>query len=110
MQLGIEGAECAVIAIDGNAVAPFPLKAWFAGPATRLDLVDAQPGRRAARRSVDYFAPEPVPLARFAASGEPVRSDAFDPRRCDGAIPEPDLDRGGAAGLRLLRDRDRARQ
>jgi FtsP/CotA-like multicopper oxidase with cupredoxin domain len=94
MQLGMEGADCAVIAIDGNAVAPFPLKAWFAGPATRLDLVFRSPPEGAAARLVDYFAAKPVTLARFDAQGPALRSASFDPAPLKpSAIPEPDLGR-----------------
>src|SRR5690606_4142229 len=39
MEIGIEGAEAAVVAIDGLACPPFPLRSWRMGPAMRADLV-----------------------------------------------------------------------
>jgi FtsP/CotA-like multicopper oxidase with cupredoxin domain len=92
MQLGVKGAECAVIAIDGNPVTPFPLKAWFTAPASRLDLVVRTPPTGGVVQLVDYFAPKPVPLAHFVPEGEPLRSELFQPAALKPAvIPEPDL-------------------
>ena len=47
VEVGIEGAQAAVIAIDGNAVAPFPLETWRMGPAmpTRHSRARAETGR-----------------------------------------------------------------
>ena len=91
MQLGIEGAECAIVAIDGMPVSPFPLKAWFAGPAMRLDLAMRSPA--AGRATLyDYFEPEPVPLAHFRSDGSPKRSDSFNPLALKpNPLAEPDL-------------------
>ena len=92
MQLGIEGAECAIIAIDGMPVSPFPLKAWFTGPAMRLDLAMRSPAEGRATL-YDYFAPEPVPLAHFRSEGPPMRPRAFDPAGLKpNPIAEPDLE------------------
>jgi FtsP/CotA-like multicopper oxidase with cupredoxin domain len=92
MQLGVKGAECAVLAIDGNPVAPFPLKAWFTAPATRLDLVVRTPPAGSVVQLVDYFAPKPVPVAHFVSKGEPLRSGLFQPAALKpAAIPEPNL-------------------
>lgn len=82
-EVGIEGAEAAVIAIDGNAVAPFPLDTWRLGPAMRLDLLvraPAKPG--AAFRVIDYFAAEPWTLATYAVAAAPAlfpSRPSFDP-------------------------------
>ena len=38
MEIGIEGAEAAIIAVDGFAVGPLPLDSWRMGMAMRLDL------------------------------------------------------------------------
>ena len=91
MQLGIEGAECAIVAIDGMPVSPFPLKAWFAGPAMRLDLAMRSPA--AGRATLyDYFEPEPVPLAHFRSDRSPKRSDSFNPLALKpNPLAEPDL-------------------
>jgi FtsP/CotA-like multicopper oxidase with cupredoxin domain len=74
-------------------VTPFPLKAWFACPATRLDVAMRSPQPGGTATLFDYFAPEPVPLARFAAAGSPLRSQPFDPAPLKAnPIPEPKLD------------------
>jgi FtsP/CotA-like multicopper oxidase with cupredoxin domain len=92
MQLGIEGAECHVAAIDGMPITPFPLEAWFAGPAGRIDVVMRSPGAGGEARLVDYFAPKPVPLARFRAEGSAIRTGAFRPAPLrPPSLPEPDL-------------------
>jgi FtsP/CotA-like multicopper oxidase with cupredoxin domain len=92
LEVGLEGAEAAVIAVDGNAVTPFPLESWRLGSAMRIDLVVRTPaaGRTATLR--DYRVAEPYPLAVFAAEGEPVRKASFDPAPlARPRIPEPDL-------------------
>jgi FtsP/CotA-like multicopper oxidase with cupredoxin domain len=94
MQLGVEGADCAVVAVDGNAVLPFPLKAWFTGPAMRLDIVMRSPAPGGSATLYDYFAPEPVPLAHLAAEGPALRQAAFAPAPLKAAaIAEPALDK-----------------
>ncbi|MYZ49263.1 multicopper oxidase family protein [Propylenella binzhouense] len=91
-QLGIEGAECAVVAVDGIAVPPFPLKAWRAGPAMRLDVVMRTPAPGGSATLYDYYAAEPVPLATFCTEGPPLRSRDFDPAPLRAAIiPEPGM-------------------
>lgn len=90
--LSFEGMEAAVVAIDGNPVAPFPLKEWRLGPAMRLDVVVRAPKTGAEGRLVDYFSAKPVVLATFAGEGEAKPASAFDPApltRSD--IPEPKL-------------------
>jgi len=65
-EIGIEGAKARVIAIDGNAVAPFALESWKFGPGMRLDLaIEASEARL-----VDYFAAEPVLLATLTGGGK----------------------------------------
>jgi FtsP/CotA-like multicopper oxidase with cupredoxin domain len=92
MQVGIEGAEAALVAVDGIALPPVPLKAWRLGPAMRIDLVVRAPADSETARLVDYFAPKPVPLARLTGRGEPRRMAAFDPAPLRaGRIAEPDL-------------------
>ncbi|SER15143.1 Multicopper oxidase with three cupredoxin domains (includes cell division protein FtsP and spore coat protein CotA) [Faunimonas pinastri] len=93
MMAGIEGAEAFVIAIDGNAVEPFPLKTWQMGPAMRIDVAMRSPADGKVARLVDYFAPEPVPLAHFAAHGADRRTGALAPAPLIASpIPVPDLD------------------
>jgi FtsP/CotA-like multicopper oxidase with cupredoxin domain len=92
MQIGIEGAEAAIIAIDGIAVPPFPLRSWSMGPAMRIDLVLRAPPAGGIARLVDRSTPDRVQLAHFAGRGEPRRNRHFDPAPLRAAtIPEPDL-------------------
>ena len=93
MEIGVEGAEAAIVAIDGIALPPLPLKSWRLGPAMRADIVFRAPADGMTVRLVDYFAPEPVPLARLTGRGEPRRTKPFDPAPLrSGRIPAPDLD------------------
>jgi FtsP/CotA-like multicopper oxidase with cupredoxin domain len=93
MEVGIEGAEAAIVAIDGIALPPVPLKSWRFGPAMRLDLVVRAPADGETVRLVDYFAAEPVPLARLTGTGDARRGGDFDPAPLRaGRIPEPDPD------------------
>ena len=70
MEVGFEGAEAALIAIDGNAVPPMPLQSWRMGPAMRIDVALRAPRGRRTVRLLDYFAAEPVELARLDARGD----------------------------------------
>ena len=79
MEVGFEGADAALIAIDGNAVTPMPLKSWRMGPAMRIDVAMRAPAAGGTVRLLDYFAAEPVELARFEARGEGLARPAFDP-------------------------------
>ena len=54
--LGIGGAMASVIAIDGNAIAPFALETWRLGPAMRLDLALRTPDDGGEITLTDYFA------------------------------------------------------
>lgn len=92
MQIGVEDADAAIVAIDGIAVPPFPLSRWSMGPAMRIDLVlrAPQPGRIA--RLVDHSTPDRVELAHFVGSGVARRNSSFDPAPLRaGWIAEPDL-------------------
>lgn len=98
LEAGVEGAEAAILAIDGNSIPPLPLDTWRMGPAMRLDLVLRTPAAGATARLVDYNVAEPFTLAEFAAEGEPLRSGPLRPRALiPSALPEPDL--GGARAL-----------
>ncbi len=92
MDLRLEGAEAAILAIDGVAVPPIPFAGWLLGPAMRLDLVMRSPpiGGRAAL--VDLGGDERTELAQLVSAGIDVRASGFDPRPLRAArIPEPDL-------------------
>ena len=59
----------------------------------RLDIVVRAPGDGGTARLVDYFAAEPVELARLKGKGESRRIGHFDPAPLRaGRIPAPDLD------------------
>jgi FtsP/CotA-like multicopper oxidase with cupredoxin domain len=91
-EIGVEGAEAAVVAIDGIACQPFPLRSWRMGPAMRADLIVRTPADGGVATLVDYFAPKPVPLARLVARGPARRQGPFDPAPlAAGRIAVPDL-------------------
>ncbi|WP_189987969.1 multicopper oxidase family protein [Thalassobaculum fulvum] len=92
-QVGVMGAEAAVIAVDGNAVSPFPLTAWRMGPAMRLDVAVRAPAPGSTATVVDYFAKDPVPLMTLVGDGEmPASPGDFDPAPLYApTLPEPDL-------------------
>ena len=79
MEVGFEGADAALLAIDGNAVAPLPLKSWRMGPAMRIDVVLRAPPAGRTVHLLDYFAAEPVELARFDAQGQGLARPTFAP-------------------------------
>jgi len=92
MEIAIDGAVAAVIAIDGIAVPPFPLSAWLLAPAMRVDIVVRAPADGAVAHLVDRGADPPLPLVRLVGAGLSRPSGAFDPRPLRaGRIPEPDL-------------------
>jgi FtsP/CotA-like multicopper oxidase with cupredoxin domain len=93
MEIGIEDAEAAIVALDGIALSPVPLKSWRLGPAMRLDVILRAPVEGRTAGLFDYFAPEPVSLARFVGKGAPRRNRDFDPAPLRaGRITEPDLE------------------
>ncbi|MGE0004014.1 MAG: multicopper oxidase family protein [Parvibaculaceae bacterium] len=92
MDVGVEGAEARIIAVDGNAVAALPLDSWRLGAASRLDLVLRTPksGGRVLLR--DYFPAAIFDLAVLEAEGPDRRREPFDPAPLYApAVPEPDL-------------------
>jgi FtsP/CotA-like multicopper oxidase with cupredoxin domain len=92
MELGVEGADAAIIAIDGFAVGPLPLDSWRMGMGMRLDLAVRLRDDRATARLVDYFGAEPATLATFSPLGEGTAGGAFDPPPLPPhGLPEPDL-------------------
>lgn len=92
LELGVEGAEAAVIAVDGLAIPPFPLKTWRLGSAMRVDLVLRTPADGGTVRFMDWRVAEPFLLATLAARGEPRRTAAFDPAPLRAPrIAKPDL-------------------
>ena len=91
-EIGIEGGEAAVVAVDGLACPPFPLRSWKMGPAMRIDVILRTPADGGTATVMDYFAAKPVPLARLVAHGPAKRSGAFSPAPLAAArIAPPDL-------------------
>lgn len=91
-EIGIDGADAFVIAIDGNAVTPFPFTSWRLGPAMRLELCVRTPSDGEAFQLLDYFSAQPVPLAGFHARGAELRTGEFTPTALPAVrIPEPDI-------------------
>ena len=107
MRVRIDGAEAAVVAIDGAAIPPFQPKAIVMGPAMRADLVLRAPEAGKIARLVDDSGGSDVQLASFAGKGPLVRRTAFDPAPLRAPrIPQPDL--GRARRFRLSLDRSEA--
>jgi len=91
-EIGISGAEAAVIAIDGNAVEPFSFSSWRLGPAMRLELCLRTPSDGSVFRLLDYFSAEPVLLAAFTSRGADKRTSEFLPPALPAVrLPEPDI-------------------
>jgi len=92
IEMGVEGAEAHVIAIDGNAVGPFLLDTWRMGPAMRLDLAVRSPQAGRSFKVIDYGAAELYELAILTADGVPIRTGPFEAAPlAASAIPAPDL-------------------
>lgn len=92
MQIGLEGAEAAIIAIDGIAVPPFPMSVTSIGPAMRIDLALRSPKEGGVARLIDQSIEPRAELAHFTATGSPRRDKPFDPAPLRASrIPEPDL-------------------
>jgi FtsP/CotA-like multicopper oxidase with cupredoxin domain len=91
MDVGIEGGEARIIAIDGHPVEAMPLDSWRMGAASRLDLVLRTPKAGGKILLRDYFPAEIFTLAELEAEG-PDRRGTFDPAPLyASAAPEPDL-------------------
>lgn len=78
-EIGVEGTDAAIIAVDGNGCAPIELGTWRLGPAGRLDILMRAPKSGQVAQLVDYFSAEPVVLAQLVGDGPEVRDDAFTP-------------------------------
>ncbi|MCB1502508.1 MAG: multicopper oxidase family protein [Bauldia sp.] len=92
MEIAVEGAEAAVIAVDGIAVPPFALDSWLFPPAARVDLVVRAPPPGRTARLVDRRAEEPLVLADLSGVGAPRPARPFEPAPLRaGRIAEPDL-------------------
>ncbi len=91
-EVGIEGANAAIIAVDGNACVPIPLESWRLAPAQRLDILMRSPADGQRARLIDYYAPQPVMLADFAAKGPARRKGKFVAHALRaGSVPAADL-------------------
>ncbi|MEQ1652234.1 MAG: multicopper oxidase family protein [Hyphomicrobium sp.] len=76
-EIGFEGADAVIIAVDGNPCTPIPLTSWRFGPASRLDILLRTPLDGSTIRLIDYFSKEPVVLTELTARGKPIRRDRF---------------------------------
>jgi FtsP/CotA-like multicopper oxidase with cupredoxin domain len=75
--IGVQGADARVVAIDGNAFDGFVLDTWRLGPAMRIDLALRTPAAGGKVTLIDYFAQEPVTLTTLVAgASEASRADA----------------------------------
>jgi len=74
MDVGIEGAEALIIAVDGNPLEPIRLDSWQLGAASRLDLVLRTPKSGGKVLIRDYFPSEIFDLAVLEADGPDRRA------------------------------------
>ena len=91
-EIGVEGADAAVIAIDGHPVPPFALESWTMGPAQRLDIVVRAPAPGESARLVDFRPAEPHEIATLTGVEAARPHTDFQPvplRPAD--VPRPDL-------------------
>jgi FtsP/CotA-like multicopper oxidase with cupredoxin domain len=96
IELALDGAEAAVIAIDGVAVPPFQFGTWLLGPAMRIDLVVRAPEEGGVAHILDQRVGEPVALVRLIGSGAAGPRKSFDPLPLRaGHIPEPNIAEAG---------------
>ncbi|MCB8823250.1 multicopper oxidase family protein [Microvirga rosea] len=92
IEVGIEGAEAAVIAIDGNATSPFPLETWRMAPAMRIDVLVRAPAPGKNFKVIDYFSAEPWTLGTYEAKGPARSKRPFEPAILyDAGLPRADL-------------------
>jgi len=98
IEVGVEDAQAFVIAIDGNAVAPFALDTWRMGPAMRLDLLVRAPARGRSFRVIDYFGATTFTLGTFTAEGPEKKRAPFDPL----ILYAPDIPRADPARAERL--------
>lgn len=92
IEVGVEGAEAWVIAIDGHGVKPFALHTWRMGPAMRLDIAVRTPEAGGQLQLLDYFSATPWPMATLTAEGKNRRMGDFKAHPLKGtATPQADL-------------------
>ncbi len=91
IEVGVEGAQAQIIAVDGNAIEPFHLDSWRMGPAMRLDLAIATPKPGETARIMDYAQAELFTLAELHADDRIAPRRPAAPRLNASPIPEPDL-------------------
>jgi FtsP/CotA-like multicopper oxidase with cupredoxin domain len=92
IDLALEGAEAAIIAIDGIAVTPIPFDGWMLGSAMRIDLAVRVPAACGTAVLLDRRGAEPLVLATIAGRGVAPPASPFDPAPLRaGRIPVPDL-------------------
>jgi FtsP/CotA-like multicopper oxidase with cupredoxin domain len=77
--IGVQGTQAYIVAIDGHGLAPIVLDTWRLGPAMRMDLTLRTPQAGGKIALIDYFASSPVTLATLVAQGASKRSSAFTP-------------------------------
>lgn len=92
IEVGIEGADAAIVAIDGLATLPTALDRWQLGPAMRIDIVIRSPAHGGIARLIDHRADPPLQLATVRGTGPTLRTRPFAPAPLRApAVPAPDL-------------------
>jgi FtsP/CotA-like multicopper oxidase with cupredoxin domain len=92
MLIGVEGADAAIVAVDGMAVQPFTLATWSLGPAMRVDIVLRAPPEGGTARLMDQSPTGRVELAHFIGQGAGRPAREFDPAPLRASrVAEPDI-------------------
>lgn len=102
MQISVEGADAAIVAVDGIALPALALTEWAMGPAMRLDIVLRAPRTGELARLIDSSADDRVVLARLIGTGAPRRMNPFNPAPLRAArIPAPNLSTASRMAFRF---------
>lgn len=87
--LALDGAEGFVMATDGNALPPVPLKTWTLAPAMRVDIAFRMPWQTVRLQNV--WGSKPELLAEIAVIESALPGFGPMPSLAAGRVPEPDL-------------------
>ncbi len=114
MDIGVEGAPAALIAVDGHALDPIPMDdlpdgIWRMGPAQRIDVALRMPGEGGTVRIGDYRAAEIYEFATITAQPSRRAARRFHPPGLPAArLPRPDLKRAEQLTFTLQQATDAA--
>jgi FtsP/CotA-like multicopper oxidase with cupredoxin domain len=114
MDIGVDGADAALIAVDGHALPPISMEKlpdgiWRFGPAQRIDLHIRMPEAGKSVQIGDYRAADIYHFATLTAEASGKRRRAFRPLALPRAeLPQPDLKRAERLSFTLQQATDAA--